>query len=187
MSTLLNLLEQNDHYFVHSGSVNRTDKELRHRYCSLVYDNLFAPYKNKNLTILEIGICHGGSLILWNDYFPNASIIGVDLDDQTAPPLKTYNRITTHFVDAYSEKFISELPDIDILIDDGPHSVESQLRCIDLYLDKIKKDGLLVIEDIRNRDNAKKLVEKVKHLNYELHDSVDETGNHDNIVLIIRK
>jgi cephalosporin hydroxylase len=185
--TLVELLNQNDHYFVHGGSINRTDKELRHSYCSLVYENLFAPYRDKTLNILEIGICHGGSLILWNDYFPNATIIGVDNDDQTAPPLKLYNRISTHFVDAYSDNFANTINDIDILIDDGPHSLDSQLQCIDLYLHKVRSGGLFIIEDIRSIDNANKLIEKVKHLNYELHDSTSETGNHDNNVLIVRK
>ena len=187
MTALVELLKQNDHYFVHGGSINRTDKELRHQYCSLVYDNLFAPYRNKELTILEIGICHGGSLILWNDYFPSASIIGIDNNDQTAPILKQYNRISTHFVDAYSEEFVKTLPSIDILIDDGPHNIESQLRSIDLYLPKVNPGGLFIIEDIQNINNANRLVEKVKHLQYEVHDSSEQTGHHDNIILIVRK
>lgn len=187
MKTLLELLVENDHYFVHGGSINRTDKELRHRYCSLVYDKLFAPYRDLELTILEIGICHGGSLVLWNDYFSNAKIIGIDNDDQTAPILKTYPRISTKFTDAYTKSLADAIGPVDIFIDDGPHTLESQLVSIDLYLPNVKPNGLFIIEDIYDRNNAKALVEKVKHLNYELHDSIDLTGNHDNLVLVIKK
>jgi len=187
MNTLVELLEKNDHYFEHSGNINRTDKELRHRYCSLIYDQLFEPLRNLPLDILEIGTCHGGSLILWHDFFPYANIVGVDNSDQVYHPvIDTYQRIALKFDDAYSDKFVSNLYLFDIIIDDGPHTLESHKKFIDLYLPQVRPGGLLIIEDIRNRDNAKILVDKVKHLNYDLHDSIDQTGNHDNLVLIVK-
>jgi hypothetical protein len=100
MNTLVELLLENDHYFTHSGNINRTDKELRHRYCSLIYDELFAPLRDEPLDILEIGTCHGGSLILWNDFFTCANIVGVDNSDQVHHPvIDTYQRITLYFDD----------------------------------------------------------------------------------------
>ncbi|MEY3310799.1 MAG: Paramecium bursaria Chlorella virus 1 [Bacteroidota bacterium] len=184
--TLLELLEKNDHYFEHVFRQNKTDKEIRHSYCSLFYDQYLLPYKNKEITLLEIGICHGGSLMLWNDYFEKGTIIGTDICDMTQGSTTPYNRITTYFEDAYTSTFINKLPALDIVIDDGPHTLDSHKKFIDLYLAKVRPGGMLIIEDIRNRDNAKILVDKVKHLNYDLHDSIDQTGNHDNLVLIIK-
>ena len=184
--TLLELLEKNDHYFEHVFRQNKTDKEIRHSYCSLFYDQYLLPYKNKEITLLEIGICHVGSLMLWNDYFEKGTIIGTDICDMTQGSTTPYNRITTYFEDAYTSTFINKLPALDIVIDDGPHTLDSHKKFIDLYLAKVRPGGMLIIEDIRNRDNAKILVDKVKHLNYDLHDSIDQTGNHDNLVLIIK-
>ncbi len=43
------------------------------------YDPLFSPLLDETVKLLEIGIYHGGSLLLWKDYFPNGQITGADL------------------------------------------------------------------------------------------------------------
>jgi hypothetical protein len=185
--TLLELLIKNDHYFEHVFGQNKTDKELRHKYCSLFYDEYLLPYKDKEITLLEIGVCHGGSLILWNDYFEKGTIIGTDIYDMTKRSTAPYPRITAYFEDAYRAEFINKLPMLDIVIDDGPHTLESQLSCINMYGSKIKPGGMLIIEDIIDINNANKLVEKANSLGYknQLFDSSELTDNHDNIILAI--
>ena len=183
--TLLELLEKNDHYFEHVFRQNKTDKEIRHSYCSLFYDEYLLPYKNKKITLLEIGICHGGSLMLWNDYFEKGTIIGTDICDMTKGSTTPYNRITTYFEDAYTSAFINKLPALDIVIDDGPHTLESQLSCIDMYYPKINPGGMLIIEDIMNIDNANALVKKARNYKHQLFDSSKITGISDNIILAI--
>ncbi len=44
-----------------------------------VYDPILAPWVNKKMKLLEIGVRKGGSLQLWRDYFPQATIVGIDL------------------------------------------------------------------------------------------------------------
>ena len=46
-------------------------------------------------------------------------------------------------------------------MDDGSHTEESQLKCIDLYLDLLKDEGVLVIEDIQNFDSIKVFIENI--------------------------
>jgi hypothetical protein len=185
--TLVELLVKNNHYYEHVFRQNTTDKELRHSYCSLFYDEHFLPYKHKEINLLEIGICHGGSLILWNDYFEKSKIFGVDIVDMTQGSTKPYERINTYFEDAYQDEFISKLPPLDIVIDDGPHTIESQLLCIDVYCPKINPGGMLIIEDIIDINNGNRLAEKANSLGYkhQLFDSTEVTGNHDNIILAI--
>jgi hypothetical protein len=102
----------------------------------------------------------------------------------TAP----YDRITTYFEDAYRPEFISKLPPLDIVIDDGPHTLESQLMCIDMYMPKITLNGILIIEDIININTANALVEKANSLGYkhQLFDTTGITGISDNIILVVR-
>ena len=45
-----------------------TDKEFSHHYLG-VYDELFAPFKDKEINLLEVGVATGGSLKLWEKYF----------------------------------------------------------------------------------------------------------------------
>lgn len=188
MNTLTEILIKNNHYFSQSGNIKSTDKELKHRYCSLLYDELFKEYKNKSLTILEVGIYYGGSLMLWSDYFINSKIIGVDRINQLhTTEITKYNRIHTYFTNAYKKEFVDSLDTIDIFIDDGSHRLQDQLSAIDLFLDKINPGGLFIIEDIQSIENANILLDKIKNMNYILHDSTKETKISDNIVLIIKK
>jgi hypothetical protein len=80
---------------------------------------------------------------------------------------------------------INKIPNLDIVIDDGPHTLESQLSCIDMYYPKINPGGMLIIEDIMNIDNANALVEKARNYKHQLFDSSKITGIHDNIILAI--
>ena len=58
------------------GHLYQTDK-IDHGYLE-IYENYFNKLQNKNLTILEIGIADGKSLLMWSDYFKNSKIIGID-------------------------------------------------------------------------------------------------------------
>ncbi len=48
-------------------------------------DRLFTPYRSRPIRLLEIGVQNGGSLEIWDQYFPNArKIIGCDIDPKCA-------------------------------------------------------------------------------------------------------
>jgi hypothetical protein len=128
-----------------------TDKESYHKYCSTFYDKEFIHYKDKPIKIFEIGVLKFGSLLLWNYYFtnPETLIYGTDLYDYGCfEKIKDLNRIKFIMGNAYDNDFVNSLPEFDIIIDDGPHTKETQMQFLRLYLPKLKKDGLLIIEDV---------------------------------------
>lgn len=53
-----------------------TDKG-RHGYTKL-YGTIFEPLKNKDINILEMGIYYGGSLKMWERFFTNGRVFGID-------------------------------------------------------------------------------------------------------------
>lgn len=164
-----------------------TDKEWRHKYVSSFYEEKFACYKFMPVNLLEIGTGHGGSLILWNDYFQDGNIIGVDVCDLTDPVIGAYPRIRRYLTDGYSSVFSNILPPLDIVIDDGPHTLPSFVACIEQYLPKINTGGVLVIEDIpdiKHTDVLKQMVSEYKH---EVIDTRELSGLHDNIMFVIWK
>jgi hypothetical protein len=52
-----------------------SDKDTSHNYLP-VYQQEFD--KIEDIKILEIGVCFGGSLVLWNEFFVNSEIHGID-------------------------------------------------------------------------------------------------------------
>lgn len=116
-----------------------------------IYDRHFSPYRNKEIVILEIGVFQGGSLQMWKNYFgPKAKIYGIDID----PDCKKFEEDNIEiFIGSQSDKnFLAEvkrkMPKIDILIDDGGHTM-NQIKTSFLELfDHVKEDGVYAIEDL---------------------------------------
>jgi len=131
---------------------NLTDKGTTHSYIP-IYEELFPSENRKDIkNILEIGIAWGGSIKLWSDYFPNATIYAIDNEEQCKIPnwLGKYKRVKLFRGDGYSDEFIELIKDIkfDFIIDDGSHSLESQQQFVDKYVGLLSKSGILVIEDL---------------------------------------
>lgn len=134
-----------------------TDKGGPKSYVEHYYEQAFLPLKNKKIILVEIGVRGGASICLWKNYFSNkATIYGIDnLYEQNNLNVSVNSEWISgnniHYVigDAYHESTLEKLPPkIDILIDDGPHSFESHVRLLELYVPRMKKGGKIIIEDI---------------------------------------
>jgi hypothetical protein len=138
---------------------DRTDKNTVHSYLPL-YDILLSNRKECAKNILEVGIQGGGSIKLWHDYFPNAVIYGVDImqPEQVWEELLDKERIVLHTgYDAYRDDFLDTFFSdkkgaFDMVLDDGPHTLESMRQFIRLYLPLLNKNGILIIEDVQSWD-----------------------------------
>jgi predicted O-methyltransferase YrrM len=160
-----------------------TDKATDHSYTGM-YEEIFTPFFSKPVDILEIGIYHGGSLALWSHAFENANITGCDISDQIKDGARKYfENVNLIFGDAYAPKAIDAK--FDIIIDDGPHTFESFVSCLDLYVPRLNDNGILIIEDIKSMEQAQHLAEY--HKNSEIVDHRAYKGRFDDICLIVRK
>ena len=45
-----------------------------------IYETYFKDIRNQKLNILEIGVRNGNSIRVWEEYFPNSNIFGLDID-----------------------------------------------------------------------------------------------------------
>ena len=170
-----------------------TDKEdPNHRYISKFYSDEFAKYKDKKINLLEIGLGSGGSLILWSDYFKEANITGIDSGTDTRflncmTNTKSYDNIRLIACDAYNQDLINTLPEFDIMIDDGPHTLQSHLWFLEYYLPKLKSNGVAIIEDI---DDIKWIEFYKKFITEEYTcETIDTDRNieYNNLLFVIRK
>ena len=163
-----------------------TDKHLGHCYVEYFYEKEFLKYKNKNINFLEIGIHRGGSTALWNKYFDNTKISAVDIADVVDGPYRNLPNVEYYFGDAYySEDFFRE-EKFDIIIDDGPHTFESQVVFINKYLPKMKKDGLLIIEDVQDIRWCSTFKELTKTFICETIDLRPHRNIRDDIMFVVR-
>lgn len=128
-------------------------KRLIHKWVHYfeIYDRHFSKYRGKEIVILEIGVFQGGSLQMWRDYFgPKAKIYGIDIN----PKCKIFEEDNIEIlIGSQSDRnFLTEvkkkLPKIDILIDDGGHSMEQQIVSYEELYSHVKNDGVYLCEDL---------------------------------------
>jgi len=136
---------------------SRTDKNTRHSYLPL-YQKLLVSKKETAKNVLEIGICYGGSIKLWNEFFTNATIHALDIlhINQIWDNIKNNDKIILYTsVDAYNNDFfinniLRQNIKFDFMLDDGPHTLETMTQFIRLYAQLMTDDGILIIEDVQS-------------------------------------
>ena len=199
----------------------KSDKGTDHDYINGYYDLVMSEHQHLKISLLEIGVLNGHSINLWQKFFthPDCYILGVDIKLSDSA-LKTIDAVwsnetqrylpgfRTQYDDkenhkailyesnAYSKEFANQFLDntFDFVIDDGPHTLESQIDCIDLYLPKIKMNtGRLIIEDIQSKSDLEAIEDKLNEPNdmykimYKVYDLTQNKGRYDDIIIEIKK
>ncbi len=115
-----------------------------------VYDRHLARFRGTEVHLLEIGVRHGGSLQMWKDYFGSrARIYGVDIDPETRG--LEDDQIEIIIGDQEDRDFLRQLaerlPRIDVLLDDGGHTMAQQINTFEVLFPRIATDGIYICED----------------------------------------
>jgi hypothetical protein len=116
-----------------------------------IYDRHFSHLRGTDVHLVEIGVAHGGSLKMWKHYFgPRARIFGVDFE----PRCKQFeeDQIEITIGDQSDREFLQSLrgaiPRIDILIDDGGHTMSQQTATFEELFPYISENGIYLCEDM---------------------------------------
>jgi hypothetical protein len=115
-----------------------------------IYHSHFKRFIGTECTILEIGVDYGGSLQMWKNYFGvKAKIYGIDINPQ-CKALEEEN--VEVFIGSQSDReFLREVKSrmskIDILIDDGGHTMEQQIISFEELFEHINDNGIYLCED----------------------------------------
>lgn len=143
---------------------------------SKLYDYLLKDSRSSVSYVFEVGLgtnntdvpssmgvdgIPGASLRGWRDYFPNAKIIGADVDSRI---LFKEKRIETYYVNQFDTTSIQDLwkrfvdIDFDFIIDDGIHDIaqggHGNTNFFENSIHKLKKNGLYIIEDVATDDSG---------------------------------
>jgi len=175
---------------------DRTDKNTVHSYLDL-YERLLSNKKKIAKNVLEVGVYKGGSIMLWRDYFKNATVYGLDVMkiEDMCNEIKNRQRIVLRSFDAYDEnifynQFVSKNIKFDFMLDDGPHTLESMKQFIKLYSQIMTDDGILIIEDVQDWEWIEILKNEVPEslkCFIDVYDLRPNKNRYDDIVFVINK
>jgi hypothetical protein len=170
----------------------KSDKNTGHCYIDKYYSDEFSDKKELPIKLLEIGIRQGFSHLLWDKYFTNGEIYGIDNGESGFTwEILNDSRVIIFNNDAYTKNCINLFKNdfFDYIIDDGSHHPKHQKLFIDLYYPLVKVGGKLIIEDIQGKGYFKELEEHCKKLNlkYKLIDLTHVSNKIDDLMIEIEK
>lgn len=133
-----------------------TDKSSIHHNYTKVYAALFQEIVQDVTGILELGVggknyrgVAGSSLMMWRDYFPKATVVGVDIDPGAQGDYG--ERVEVVIGDQTRRSVlnaaIEKVPNLDIIVDDGAHINTLTISSFQFLFPKLRPGGFYVIED----------------------------------------
>jgi len=152
-----------------------TDKGREHSYIEY-YEQWFEPRRHQPVQLLEIGVMTGASMLLWQQYFDDVMLSGIDLREgfnQTLPfqadilarwrwgvdstdPAQVPDRWRWG-VDSTNPAQVPALGQYDFIIDDGAHDGLSQCLTFQNYWPHVRPGGTYFIEDIESDTSLKNI------------------------------
>lgn len=146
------MMTLNEIYVKYQSPEGHGDKGTAHTYIN-EYAKLLNQYR-ENSTVLEIGICYGESLKMWNEYFNNSKVYGIDITDRYIKDLIKENKYNIIIGDACSEDILKQLNNttFDVIIDDGSHRINDQINSFNILKNRMNPNGIYIIEDVNNID-----------------------------------
>jgi len=179
----------------------KTDKGTAHSYIDW-YEQTFSDRRTEELNVLEIGVLFGGSLKMWEKYFENSQIYGVEdfsqkdgqwhyqyepVDgDAVMADVNSHQRITLFNFDCENptliEGHLQELS-FDIIIDDANHQLTQQMKNFENYFPYLNDGGIYICEDVQSASDANDLRDfilglypdrEVHIIELDLHKKVDD-------------
>jgi hypothetical protein len=130
------------------------------------YEEFLKPWlllREQPISLVEVGILNGSGLAIWCDLFPKARVIGLDLNlsnfyanrvkleslgafKLNKPEVYEFNQLDPSFATSVLKNVLGDSK-IDIVIDDGCHSIESIKITFDCLRSHLNQQFVYFIED----------------------------------------
>jgi len=127
-----------------------SDKDMPgHHGYGPVYDELLWNRRFSVRNVLEIGIAEGQSVLAWLEIFPNATVVGMDIEPYHGP---CPPRLEIHQGDQRDEFALLRAVNgrqFDLIVEDAQHTLDNSLRTLFFLYPYIRSPrGLYVIEEL---------------------------------------
>ena len=174
-----------------------------------LFDVLLQPHRQTIRCVIEIGIGTlladadwsmvgfaaehyrpGGSLRAWRNFLPRSEIFGLDIASDTQ--FSDEPRIHTYLCDStdadQTAGFLCQIThQPDLIVDDGSHDVNAQIKTLKNFLPALRDGGLYVVEDAWWPDNVLKLIDALNVVHPGCHLFVARSLVTDEVAIVIRK
>ena len=125
-----------------------------------IYEREWSKWRDQPIRMMEIGLNKGASIKLWLEYFTQATIYGIDIEefkdgvgipDQSRFQFRQGDQMDPYFWERLKE---TDPGDFDIIIDDGCHFSGPIIVAFNSLWGRVKPGGYYVIEDITEARNV---------------------------------
>jgi hypothetical protein len=147
------------------GRRYRPSKRLHH-YLPFYWMH-FRDIRDRVRNVCEIGVQTDRSIRMWEEFFPHATIWGLDID----PKVKALEggRCRIRIGDQSDHAFLARVLDeveggFDIVIDDASHKMRHQLITFNALFPALTDHGVYVIEDTGGLTGCSQSVERMKEI-----------------------
>jgi hypothetical protein len=186
----------------YTDKTKTTENTLSHNYTPYYHELLKGQGRIAN-RILEIGLgwsglMHsnyraGGSLFMWQDYFPQAEIFGLEIREDC---LVNEGHIRSFQCDQSNETSLRKATELiggtlDFIVDDGSHIPMDQVLTAKVFMPLLAEGGLYIIEDVhtttgRIYEDMDELTYVCKYLGflYEVVEVENETLPDDRLIIV---
>lgn len=135
-----------------AGVIEGTDKSSAVAFCwgyLTHYQELFAPWKDETINIIEVGVQTGRSLRVWEAYFTRATIVGLDIDQHCTrfANNRTVIEIGSQADPGVLHRITAKYPPT-IFIDDGSHLATHIIYTFERVFPSLTPGGLYIVEDL---------------------------------------
>jgi hypothetical protein len=113
------------------------------------YERVFHDFKDLPINLIEIGVLGGRSVRTWKEYFPSATIVGIDIAEHARGSAQ--DRIKIEIGSQDDPEFLAGVCDRyppSIVIDDGSHVAKHMLATLQHVFPRLLPGGWYVIEDL---------------------------------------
>lgn len=162
------------------------DKGTLHSYIE-IYEKEMS--KTDNINILEIGVQKGHSIKMWQDYFTDSNVYGIDITLDNIIFNNLYNIFVCDATNASDIDLIFKYTKFDYVVDDGSHLVEHQITSFDILWPYMKPGGKYFIEDVNGDEAIKEITNHLDGLGiqYRVIDHREKKGRYDDIIILVEK
>ena len=136
------------------GFKYETDKcSMMHNYLNK-YEYFLKGWKDKSFNLLELGVFNGASLKIWEEFFPNSVIYGVDINEDCKKIER--NRKKVVIKDLSDVANLEELKKLhpSIIIDDASHIWSHQIKALFHLFPVLPVGGVFIMEDLETSFSA---------------------------------